>query len=61
VPVTIETDEALQRATAIVPPGTRWISFEEAAVAAVVRDPFLTDWNWIIDDQGPMDDVDVAE
>lgn len=58
--VTIELDESLRRATAVVPTGTRWSSFERIVLAAVERDPALTDWNWIIDDQGPMDDVDVA-
>lgn len=58
--VTIEVHEALQRATATVPPGTRWSAFEAAVLTAVNRTPRLTEWNWIIDDQGPMDDVDVA-
>ncbi len=58
--VSIEIDEILQRAIAVIPPGTRWSSFETAALVEVNRTPRLTEWNWIIDDQGPMDDVDVA-
>jgi hypothetical protein len=58
--VSIELDEDLRRATAVVPPDTRWSSFEKTVLAEVEREPVLTDWNWIIDDQGPMDDVDVA-
>lgn len=57
--VTIQLDENRRRATAVVPPRTRWSSFESVTLAAVEGDPSLTDWNWIIDDQGPMDDVDV--
>lgn len=58
--VIVEVDAALRRVTALVPPGTRWASFEEVALTEINRAPILTDWNWIIDDQGPMDDVDVA-
>lgn len=58
--VTIETDQARRRATATVPPGTSWATFERAALAAVNATPELADWNWIIDDQGPIDDVDVG-
>jgi len=57
--VTIELDEKCRRATAVVPAETRWSSFEETVLAQVNRNPTLADWNWIIDDQGPMDDVDV--
>lgn len=49
-------DEALERVTVVVPPGTRWTSFEQAALTAVIRTPVMTDWDWIIDDQGPMDE-----
>jgi hypothetical protein len=58
MPVSIETDPELKRAIAVVPAGTRWAVFEAAAIAAVQASPQLSDWNWIIDDQGPMDDVD---
>ncbi|MFN3931759.1 MAG: hypothetical protein ACK4JY_08430 [Brevundimonas sp.] len=43
-----------------VPAGVRWTAFEAAVLGAIADTPALTDWNWIIDDQGPMDDVDVA-
>lgn len=58
--VTFHLDPARRRAVAIVPPGTRWADFHAAVLAAVEQAPELTDWNWIIDDQGPMDDVEVA-
>jgi hypothetical protein len=58
--VVFETHGPLRRVIAVVPPGTPWASFERAALAAVEHAPTLTDWNWIIDDQGPMDDVGVA-
>ena len=60
MPTTIDMDEDLKRVTVVVPPGTRWTSFEQAAMIAVTRAPVMTDWAWIIDDQGPMDDIDVA-
>lgn len=58
--ISFELDQARRRAIATVPPGTSWIKFEKAVLAAVAGDPDLTDWNWIIDDQGPIDDVDVG-
>jgi hypothetical protein len=58
--VTIETGRTLRRVIATVPPGVRWATFETATLAAITGSPELTDWNWIIDNQGPMDDVDVA-
>lgn len=60
MPVTVETEPALKRAIATVPAGTRWAIFEAAVLAVVKERPALADWNWIIDDQGPMDDVDAA-
>jgi hypothetical protein len=60
MPVTIEADEELQRVTVTIPPGIRWASFEAAAREAIARAPDLTDWMWIIDDRGPIDDIDVA-
>ena len=59
MPVSLHTDPERRRVTATVPAGTRWTEFESTALAAVKRSPELTDWNWVIDDQGPMDDVDV--
>ena len=60
MPVTFETDPERRRVHVTVPPGTRWAVFEAAVLGAVDRSPALTDWNWIIDDQQPMDDVDAA-
>lgn len=60
MPVTIQSHRAQQRVVAIVPPGTRWIDFQASVLSSVEQAPELTDWNWIIDDQGPIDDVDVA-
>lgn len=57
--VTIEIKAASRRVIATVPSGVRWAAFETAVLAAVNRAPVLTDWNWLIDDQGPMEDVDV--
>jgi hypothetical protein len=60
MPITAEADEARQRLIVTVPGGTRWGAFHPFVVDLVTTRPALTDWNWIIDDQGPMDDVDVA-
>lgn len=60
MPVTVSTERARRRVLATVPPGTRWPDFQTAVLGAIERSPEITDWNWIIDDQGPMDDVDVA-
>ena len=60
MPMTAETDEARQRVIVTVPDGTRWAAFHPFVLDLVKTRPALTDWNWIIDDQGPMDDVDVA-
>lgn len=43
-----------------MPPGTRWSTFHSNVLTAIEASPALTDFDWIIDDQGPMDDVDVA-
>ncbi|MBX9614271.1 MAG: hypothetical protein K2X25_01630 [Caulobacteraceae bacterium] len=59
MPIIFETDETLQRVTVTIPAGTRWAAFETAARAAIARTPDLTDWMWIIDDQGPIEDIDV--
>jgi len=57
--VAIVTDRARRRVVVTAPAGTRWAAFHEAVLAAIDRAPSLADYNWIIDDQGPMDDVDV--
>jgi len=60
MPVTIHTDEKLQRVVVTVPKGTRWASFEAATLATIAKEPALTEWTWIIDDKGPIEDIDVA-
>jgi len=61
MPIAIQSSRARRRVIVVAPPDTRWRDFQELVRAAVQETPELTDWNWIIDDQGPMDDVDVAE
>lgn len=60
MPVTLETDPARRRVIVSVPPNVRWSRMEKTIVDAVQRTPELTGWDWIIDDQGPIDDVEVA-
>lgn len=59
MPVTFQSDPDRRRVVVAVPPDIRWAGFEAAVLDAVQQRPGLTDWNWIIDDQGPMDDVGV--
>lgn len=60
MPVTIDTDEKLQRVIVTVSEGTRWASFEAATLATIAKEPDLSEWTWIIDDRGPIEDIDVA-
>ena len=60
MPVTIDTDEKLQRVIVTISAGTRWASFEAATLATIALEPDLTEWTWIIDDRGPIEDIDVA-
>ena len=60
MPVTIDTDEKLQRVIVTVPECTRWASFEEATLAIIAIEPKMTEWTWIIYDRGPIEDIDVA-
>lgn len=60
MPVTIDTDEKLQRVIVTVSEGTRWASFEAAKLATIAKEPDLSEWTWIIDDRGPIEDIDVA-
>lgn len=57
---TIIADEGLLRVTVTVPAGTRWQAFTSQILAAVGRSPKLSNYDWIIDDQGPMDDVELS-
>lgn len=58
--VAVQPDPVRRRVVVTVPSGSRWSGLVCAVLEAVERWPELTDWNWIIDDQGPMDDTDVA-
>ena len=58
-PVSFVRDPAARRALIKAALGTPWIRFTEAVLAEVQADPQIADWNIIIDDQGPMQDVDV--
>ncbi|RYG94969.1 MAG: hypothetical protein EON58_15165 [Alphaproteobacteria bacterium] len=60
MPVTIDTDEKLQRVIVTISEGTRWASFEAATLSTIAIEPDLTEWTWIIDDRGPIEDIDVA-
>ena len=60
MPVNLEDYPVRRRLIVSVPPNVRWSHMEKAVLDAVQRAPELTGWDWIIDDQGPIDDVDVA-
>jgi hypothetical protein len=61
MPVTAESREAQCLIIITVPARTRWTEFQGFVRRCLETRPILADWDWIIDDQGPMDDVDVAE
>ena len=58
---TAEIHEAQSLVVINVPARTRWAEFHVFLRGLIEAQPILTNWNWIIDDRGPMDDVDVAE
>lgn len=60
MPIIINEDEGLQRVTVTVPAETKWASFESVVRAAIATKPELTDWAWIIDDRGPIENIDIA-
>lgn len=57
--VAITANHEQRRVIATVMPGTPWRAFHAAVRAEIACAPELTDYDWVIDDQGPMDDVDV--
>ncbi|WP_332660757.1 hypothetical protein [Brevundimonas sp.] len=57
--IVIASDDKLERVIATVPAGTRWTTFTNAVLTAIENAPAFVRYNGIIDDQGPMDDVDV--
>lgn len=57
--VTFQNDPVRRRTLVTVPPGTRWATFETAFIRAISEQPEIADWNLIIDDEGPIDDVSV--
>lgn len=59
--VLIAADHEQRRVVATVPSLTRWSAFHARVRAVIGASPGLTDYDWIIDDQGPMDDVEVGE
>jgi hypothetical protein len=52
-------DQGRRRMVVTVTPRTTWTSFQREVLKAVEQAPYLTDWDWIIDDQEPIEDVDV--
>lgn len=60
VQVTTELDAVRERVTLRVPAGTRWAAFEAATMALLEARPETADWHWLIDDAGPIEDIDVS-
>lgn len=44
-----------------VPPGTRWAKFHHAIREALAVNPIWASWDWIINDEGPMEDAGVED
>ena len=57
--VVFDADAVRRRVIATVPAGTTWRAFHDQGLLQISERPALTDYDWIIDDQGPMEDVDV--
>jgi hypothetical protein len=58
--ITVQTDEARERVILRVPVGVRWATFVSTAGALLEGRPETADWSWLIDDAGPIEDVDAA-
>lgn len=56
--VTVEVEAARERVIVRVPAGARWATFEAAARATLEGRPETADWSWLIDDEGPIEDVE---
>jgi hypothetical protein len=59
--VVVTANHGRGRAIVTVPAGARWRDFHAEVAKVIGAEPALTQFDWIIDDQGPMDDVDVEE
>ncbi len=57
--VTFHHEPDRRRLLVTISPGTRWTAFEAAIMKALADQPAIADWNLIIDDQGPTEDVTV--
>ncbi|RYE64796.1 MAG: hypothetical protein EOO83_00245 [Oxalobacteraceae bacterium] len=58
---TLTIDRDIRRVVVTVPPHTRWGAFHVIVREAICHSSCLAEYHWIIDDRGPMDDVDVDE
>jgi enamine deaminase RidA (YjgF/YER057c/UK114 family) len=60
MPISFQRDGSARRILATLTPGERWEHYERMLEAELNRHPEWADWDWIIDDHGPLDDISVA-
>jgi hypothetical protein len=58
MPITIQRD-GVRRILAKLTPGERWTHYVRVLETQLNRHPEWADWDWIIDDRGPLDDISV--
>ena len=54
-------DSALERVVVTVQPDVHWARFHATVRDELHANPEWADWNWIVVDKGPMEDVDVPQ
>jgi hypothetical protein len=60
MPISFQRDGSARRVLATLTPGERWDRYEQRLEDELNRHPDWADWDWIIDDRGPLDDISVA-
>lgn len=57
--ITFERDGTARRVLATISPGERFANYEREVATSLDLHPDWVDWDLIIDDQGPLDDITV--
>jgi hypothetical protein len=58
--ISFHRDGSARRILATISPGERFGNFERDVGASLERHPEQADWDLIIDDRGPLEDITVA-